>query len=163
MDIRRVLQTYAKVMLMLSIIGASLLYYQGDVLGKQVLSLESQLAQVKTDATAKEREYRALESDQQANRAQYDPQQTVMMSYKVQEAKQAYDSAKTALDSLEPELETQRDKREHLLLWLVPVIAVFLIHLIMAIMFRPLRDELADRAAGSTGKPQHHHRAGSNK
>jgi hypothetical protein len=147
MDIKRAIQNYAKVVLVLCIAGSALLIYQGELLGKQVRYSASQKALAETNVKATESAYRALESDQQAHRAEYDPQQTVMMSYKVQEAKQAHDAAKASLDSITPAYESQRDAKDRLMLWFMPIIAVLLLHVILVIMFRPLRDELAERAA----------------
>lgn len=147
MDFKRAIALYAKIMLFAGVIGAALIYYQGQLDGRQATALAEQQIRAKAAVDSTQTVYRELESEQQAHRAEYDPQQTVMMSYKVQEAKQAYEEAAAALNSITPAYESAQSKQEHTLLWLVPVIAVMLLHFILAMMFRPVRDELTARAA----------------
>jgi hypothetical protein len=143
MNIRVALTAYAKAMILLTICGGAVLYWQGDRTGKEAASRTSELVQAQSREQASQLEFRQLESEQQAGRATYSPQQTVEMSYKVQEAKDEYETAMAQVSRLEPEVQQLDAQTERTFLWLIPLIAVGLLHIVLAMMFRPQRDERA--------------------
>ena len=152
MQIRSLVRIYAALMLLISIAMIAYIYYEGAKLAQQASVLAGQQAAKQVEADTSERSYRALETEQQAHRAEYDPRETVMMSYQVQEAKQAYENALAAVREIKPAYEAQRNKREQLLVWMVPLIAWGLLHAILLAMFRHQQDELAKRVSPGKGK-----------
>ncbi len=147
MTIRTALFTYAIFMIVLLFTGGVSLYWSGHKVSQEAAKVSSQLTQAQSAEQASQGVFRNLESEQQARRADYDPRQTVEMSYKVQQAKEQYEAAMAQVKRLEPEALALQARQERTFLWLIPLAVMWLLHLVLAAMFRPQRDELAAGAA----------------
>jgi hypothetical protein len=142
-----------QVVFVYSLVAAFLLLAACICLGFQltrqraVLRAQSaRLANLSRVCEAVELKYRAMEQQQREARAGYNPRQAIEMSIRVQDAKDVFISAESDCHAEAQDYSAAERTYARRSLWLVPLIAVFLLHLVVASAFLPQRD--ASRTAG---------------
>jgi hypothetical protein len=153
MLIRKILFIYALIACATALVLSVLFASQGATVSRAAAAAGQRQAQLQQAYTQAQNTSKALESDQQAHRADYSPQQAVENSYKAQEAKAATDKVAADLTQAQHEYDAAQQRAARVYLLLVPVIAIGLLHVILVFMFRPRREDggLGKLASGKRG------------
>jgi hypothetical protein len=126
--VRRVLFIYCIAATLICAAGAGWGLITANGIAKEVAKKGAELTQLTAQATDLEAVYKNLEAEQRAGRAEFDMARAIEISFKVQMAKDKYEKFKTESAKVAGEYEQISEKHRKQLLFVVPLIALAMLH-----------------------------------